>query len=388
MVFQMIGVERMDKDRILRTFLELVQINSETGYEGTLHGVLKRMFHALDLTVQEDQASQQLDTHVNNLIISIPATAGYEWCEPICFTAHMDTVTPGAKIKPQIYEDGYIYSDGTTILGADDKAGLTAMIELVRILKEDQIAHGAIQLIVTVQEEVGLQGAKALDPSLLNAHYGFTVDAHAAIGTTIVASPYQSEIEIIFYGTRANSNHSSSHVSAITLLTRALRQLRSTYTDDQSTIQISHFEGDSGTDNLQDRVILTITLRSFEKDLFDAQLNHIKDTFQQIAHNYQTVAEVNVKQQLPGFNLQSPCKAITLAQDSATALNLSATTTLTQDSSDGNILNELGIPTVILGVGYENIHSTAERISIESLYLLTRQLVEIVKLSRQSDNLI
>ncbi|MCE5038123.1 M20/M25/M40 family metallo-hydrolase [Staphylococcus auricularis] len=377
----------MDKDRLLRTFLELVKINSETGYETTLHGVLKRMFHALDLTVQEDQAGHQLDTHVNNLIVSIPATAGYAWCEPICFTAHMDTVTPGAKVKPQIDEDGYIYSDGTTILGADDKAGLTAMIELVRILKEDQIAHGAIQLIITVQEEVGLQGAKALDPSLLNAEYGFTVDAHAAIGTTIVASPYQSEIEIVLYGSRTNTNHSSSHVSAITLLTQALRQLRST-TDDQSTIQISHFEGDSGTETLQDRVTLTITLHSFEKDLFDAQFNHIKETFQQIAHNYQTGVEVNVKQQLPGFNLQPPCKAITLAQASATALNLSATTTLTQDSSDGNILNELGIPTVILGVGYENIHTTAERISIESLYLLTRQLVEIVKLSRQSDNLI
>ncbi|MGJ5711888.1 M20/M25/M40 family metallo-hydrolase [Staphylococcus auricularis] len=378
----------MNKDRLLRTFLELVQINSETGDEKTIHGVLKHIFQSLELSVQEDDAGQQTDANVNNLICNLPATTGYEGCEPICFTAHMDTVTPGTEIKPQIYKDGYIYSDGTTILGADDKAGLTAMIELVRILREEQIEHGDIQFIITAQEEAGLQGAKALDVSLIDAQYGFTVDASAAIGTTIVASPYQAEVEIMLYGSREEAEKSSTHISAITLLTQALRQLRSTYKDEQTVLQISRFEGDSGIETLQDQVMLTLVLRSFDEKVYEQQLEHIEKVFQQITHNNQTKVEVNVIQQLPGFNIQSSNKVITLAKASATALNLSASTTTNQDSSDGNILNELGIPTVILGVGYENIHTTSERIAIKSLHLLTQQLVEIVKLSRQSHNLI
>ena len=75
----------------------------------------------------------------------------------------MDTVVPGINIKPQIKEDGYIYSDGSTILGADDKAGLAAIIETIQYLNENEIPHGQIQFIITVGEESGLKGVKELD---------------------------------------------------------------------------------------------------------------------------------------------------------------------------------------------------------------------------------
>ena len=72
----------------------------------------------------------------------------------------MDTVVPGINIKPQIKEDGYIYSDGSTILGADDKAGLAAIVETIQYLNENEIPHGQIQFIITVGEESGLKGLK------------------------------------------------------------------------------------------------------------------------------------------------------------------------------------------------------------------------------------
>lgn len=72
----------------------------------------------------------------------------------------MDTVVPGINIKPQIKEDGYIYSDGSTILGADDKAGLAAIIETIQYLNENEIPHGQIQFIITVGENLVLKGLK------------------------------------------------------------------------------------------------------------------------------------------------------------------------------------------------------------------------------------
>ena len=74
----------------------------------------------------------------------------------------MDTVVPGINVKPILKEDGYVYSNGTTVLGADDKAGIAALLEMIQTINEQQLPHGQIQFIITVGEEAGLKGAKEL----------------------------------------------------------------------------------------------------------------------------------------------------------------------------------------------------------------------------------
>ncbi|MCX8002198.1 MAG: M20/M25/M40 family metallo-hydrolase, partial [Anoxybacillus mongoliensis] len=160
----------VNEQRLVEEFLELVQIDSETKYERDIADVLKAKFEALGLHVIEDDTTAQTGHGAGNLICTLPATK--EGVDPIYFTSHMDTVVPGKGVKPSI-QDGYIVTDGTTILGADDKAGLAAMFEAIRVLKEKQIAHGTIQFIITVGEESGLVGAKALDPSLIQAKFGY-----------------------------------------------------------------------------------------------------------------------------------------------------------------------------------------------------------------------
>ena len=111
----------------------------------------------------------------------------------------MDTVVPGINIKPQIKEDGYIYSDGSTILGADDKAGL-AIIETIQYLNENEIPHGQIQFIITVGEESGLKGVKELDSTYIDAEFGYAVDASQPVGTTVVGAPTQMVINTTILG--------------------------------------------------------------------------------------------------------------------------------------------------------------------------------------------
>src|SRR5699024_8948127 len=142
--------------------------------------------------------------------------------DPIYFTSHMDTVVPGKGVKPSI-KDGYITTDGTTILGADDKAGLAAILEAIRVIQEQKIDHGDIQFVITVGEESGLVGAKALDSSLLNASYGYAIDSNGKVGDIVVAAPTQAKIF-------AKINRKTAHavvdqeerVSAITLAAKAI----------------------------------------------------------------------------------------------------------------------------------------------------------------------
>ncbi|HEY8342097.1 MAG TPA: M20/M25/M40 family metallo-hydrolase, partial [Calditerricola sp.] len=136
----------INETRLVNEFLELVQIDSETGEEGEIARVLKEKFRALGLSVEEDDAAAKTGHGANNLVATLKGSVD---APVIYFTCHMDTVKPGKGVKP-VVRDGYVSSDGTTILGADDKAGLAAMLEAIRVLKEQHIAHGTVQFVITV----------------------------------------------------------------------------------------------------------------------------------------------------------------------------------------------------------------------------------------------
>src|SRR5690554_4372333 len=123
----------INQERLLNEFLELVQIDSETKYEAEIAKVLKNKFSELGVEVIDDNTSSITGHGAGNLICNLAGTK--EGVDTIYFTSHMDTVVPGKGVKPSI-KDGYVVTDGTTILGADDKAGLAAMLEVIRVLKE------------------------------------------------------------------------------------------------------------------------------------------------------------------------------------------------------------------------------------------------------------
>ena len=110
------------------------------------------------------------------------------------------------NIQPVVKEDGYVYSDGTTILGADDKAGLASIIEAIKQIKESNLPHGQIQIIITV-ERIRLVGAKAIDTRLLDADFGYAVDASKDVGTTVIGAPTQVKIYTTIKGKQPMQAH-------------------------------------------------------------------------------------------------------------------------------------------------------------------------------------
>lgn len=166
------GSIMINEQRLLNTFFELVQIDSETGNESTIQPILKEKFIALGLDVKEDEAAKHPKLGANNLVCTMNSTIEEGEVPKLYLTSHMDTVVPAINVKPIVKDDGYIYSDGTTILGADDKAGLAAMLEVLQVIKEQQIPHGQIQFVITVGEESGLIGAKELNSELLDVGRG------------------------------------------------------------------------------------------------------------------------------------------------------------------------------------------------------------------------
>src|SRR5690625_3937182 len=109
----------INRERLINQFIQLVQIDSETKEELAIATYLKEKFINLGLTVLEDEAALKTGHQANNLICTLKGNSSGS--ETIFFSAHMDTVKPGNNITP-VVKNNYIQSDGTTILGADDKA--------------------------------------------------------------------------------------------------------------------------------------------------------------------------------------------------------------------------------------------------------------------------
>ena len=370
----------VNSQRLLDTFLELVQINSETGHEEVIQPILKNKFEQLGLNVVEDNASEKEWLGANNLIYTLPSTSEDNSIPSIYFTSHMDTVVPGINVKPHVSDDGYIYSDGTTVLGSDDKAGLAAIIETIEYLQEHNLPHGQIQFIITVGEESGLKGAKELDSNELDAQFGYAVDASQHVGTTVVGAPTQMSIHTTITGKTAHASTPDKGVSAINIAAKAISKMKLGRIDEYTTANIGKFHGGSATNIVADEVVLEAEARSHNDESINQQVTHMKDIFESTAKELGEEAHVRIEKSYPGFKIEDNAEVTQYAINSAKELGLTGDTVIAGGGSDGSIINTFGIPTVILGVGYENIHTTSERISVQSLNQLAQQLIKIIEL--------
>ncbi|HLR24078.1 MAG TPA: M20/M25/M40 family metallo-hydrolase [Pseudogracilibacillus sp.] len=375
----------MNKERLINEFIELVKVDSETKFEAKINTLLQEKFTALGLEVKEDEATKHIDHEANNLICTLPGNV--EHVDPIFFTCHMDTVTPGQQIQPQINDD-YITSDGTTILGADDKAGIAVLLEVIRQIKEQDLAHGTIQFVITVGEESGLMGAKVIDQSLLQATYGYALDSDGAVGSLVTTAPYQAKINATVTGTAAHAGVAPEKgISAISVAAKAIAKTKLGRIDEETTANIGYFKGGKSTETnvVVDQVDIVAEARSLKEEKLEALLDHMRETFNEATNQYGGSAELNIDIAYPGFSHEPSSQVVKVAQLAAEKANLPSELIESGGGSDANIFNGYGIPTANLCVGYENIHTTKERIHTDHLVNLSHFILEIVKLSANKD---
>jgi tripeptide aminopeptidase len=367
----------INQERLLNEFLELVQVDSETKFEAEICKVLKEKFSALGVEVFEDDTMDVTGHGAGNLICTLPGNK--EGVDTIYFTSHMDTVVPGNGIKPSI-QDGYVVTDGTTILGADDKAGLAAMLEAIKVLKEQNITHGTIEFIITVGEESGLVGAKALDPSKITAKFGFALDSDGQVGNIIVAAPTQAKVKAVIYGKTAHAGVAPEKgVSAITIAAKAIANMPLGRIDEETTANIGRFEGGKQTNIVCDRVDILAEARSLITEKMEAQVQKMKDAFETTAANMGGRAEVEVNVMYPGFKFAEGDHVVEVARRAAAKIGRTSKLQKSGGGSDANVIAGHGIPTVNLAVGYEEIHTTNERMPIEELVKTAEMVVSVIE---------
>jgi tripeptide aminopeptidase len=359
------------QQRLLNEFFELVQIDSETKSERAICDFLIRKFKELGLEVFEDDSTTVTGHGAGNLIILWPSTEGCEDVVPLFFTSHMDTVTPGRSIKPKLDPDGYIRSDGTTILGSDDKAGIAAILEAIRIVNEHKIPHGAVQFVITAGEESGLVGARALDPKTIVAKYGYALDSDGSIGMICTAGPTQTKLKITVHGKAAHAGvNPEKGISAIAVAAKAISRMPLGRIDNETTANVGRFEGGGETNVVADLVVITAEARSLIQSKMMQQISLMREafTFEQF-HLY------------PAYNCEPSSTVVQIAMNAFSSLGISGSTFKSGGGSDANIFNGMGIPTVNLAIGYEHIHTTKEQIKLQDMSDTARVVVAIIQQS-------
>jgi len=359
------------EDRILQEFIRIVKINSPSRGERELADYLKGQLVNLGMEVKEDQAGNKLGSNTGNIIGRWEARAG--GLPVILLAAHMDTVETSQGIKP-IVKDGRIFTDGTTILGADDKAGIVAIMEALRQVREKKLVHGEIIVVFTVAEETGLEGAKFLTDQDIKADFGFVLDSGGRVGTVIVNAPAEEDIRIEIFGRSAHAGvNPQDGINAIQAAGAVLAALPIGRLDDETTANIGTIKGGKATNIVPDFVEMTGEIRSLDAGKLKKQVEQWRKIVEDTAAKYGAGFNYIHERAYDSFKIDSKSLVLQVVADALKAIGLKMELKHRGGGSDTNIFNARGIPSVNLAVGMEKDHTKEE-------YLMVRDLVNAARL--------
>ena len=276
----------INKERLVETFMSLVSIDSVSKEEGAMADEMVKRLQAMGAETVFDQAAQQIGSQAGNLVAKFKGSAAVA---PLLLSAHMDTVEPGRGIKPELNE-GIFTSDGTTILGADDKSAIAILLETIQILHEQNIPHGPLELVLSVCEEIGLMGAKHFDFSLISAPYGYVLDSADTQGI-VTQAPSANRLEFDIYGKDAHAGATPENgINAILLASRAIAGLNLGRIDHETTANIGIINGGLATNIVPKHVTVKGEVRSHDEDKLAQITDEIVAAFQQAIDTYETPA--------------------------------------------------------------------------------------------------
>lgn len=355
----------INRERIVNEFVELASIDSLSKKERNMADHLLKKLIRMGLNPHEDDAGKKIGGNAGNIIFHVPGVPG----KPrVLLMAHMDTVAPGTGKKPKVDGD-IITSDGTTILGGDDAAGIAVILEVIRSLKEDNTSHGDIYVAFTVAEEGGLFGSRNLDISKIPADYAFILDDEGEVASAAIKAPFYNRFSITFKGKAAHAGlEPEKGLSAILVASKAIAGMpRFGRIDDESTSNIGIINGGIARNIVAESCTIEGEVRSVDEGKLESYTQDIIGYMRSIAMGSGAQAEIEVERMYPGYEISADSPIITLLKEAARKAKLPLHLHSTGGGSDTNIINGHGIPAVDISVGMEGAHTLEERIKISDM---------------------
>jgi len=353
-------------ERMLQQFMEMVQIDSESGNEARF------MSYLLDQVVAVGGSAASDD--YGNLIATFDAV-GCEGVEPILLSCHGDTVKPGVGIEP-VLADGVIRSRGETILGADDKAGIAEVLEALRVAP----VRPPIEFAVSRQEEVGLLGVKEMDFSRLTARRGFLMD-NDTLDTIVIGGPTYFAIDVAVGGRSAHAGmEPEKGINAIRAAAMGIAALRLGRIDHETTANVGVISGGIIRNGVPDACSFLAECRSADHDKAVALSEEMSSSLRREIEAAGATVEIQVDEMCRAVEIPEEAWSVRIAKEALASVGIDASAVFMTGFTDASIYNNRGIEMAVVGIGAQNEHSTNECIEIADMEKAVKMLVEIFRL--------
>jgi len=356
---------------VVDLFLELAAIPSPPGEERAVSDVVQRYLRGLGLESDEDS--------FGNVYARIEPTADGT---PLFFCAHLDTVPPDGKLEP-VLEDGVVRNAGGTILGADNKSAVVQMLEGARRVLAENRPHAGIELLFTMQEEVGLLGAAAFDHTRFHAQLGYVYDQSAPIGEIILGAPWAQGLEVTFHGCASHSGmFPEEGRSAIQAAAKAIADLRLGRVDEESTANVGVISGGTAGNIVPEWCTFLAEARCQDERKLNDLVQEMLDAFTFAATEGECEVSTTLKKTYRGYRFTKSDDVVRLAATALERCGRTVSYALSGGAADANSFNERGLRCVNLANGMTDIHTPNERISVDDLEGMVDVTLALIEVAR------
>ena len=377
----------INETRLKNLLIELIRIDSLSRKERDVAMRLKREMEELGATVEIDDAGEKVGGNVGNVIAHFPGNRTS--ARPLLLSAHMVSVVPGEGIVP-VLEGDILRTDGTTVLGGDDKSGVAIICEVLRVVQENQLPCSDIDVLFTICEEAGLIGAKCLDPNRLRARTGLVLDSDS-VGFLFTKAPAANRIEFRIYGLEAHAGICPEKgISAVKVAAEGVAQMKLGRIVHETTANIGVIEGGMAVNIVPNLGVLKGGARSHSSEKLEQQTQHMLHCLQKAAARHVVESdgqrlsarvEAKIDRDYDRMDVPDQAPIVQIVQAAAKNLNVEITTTATGGGCDANVLNQKGLEVANLSTGMRDIHTVKEWLDLKDLYLSAQLVLEIVRLN-------
>jgi len=358
----------INSDRLLENFVTLVQIDNPSGQEQAMAQAVMGILRERGLDPQQDAKG--------NVITRVPGEG-----PPLLLSAHLDSVAPAIG-KQAVVADGIVRSAGDTVLGSDDLAGVAAILEAVYATLEANTSHRAAEIVFSVEEEVGLNGARALDFSLLTAKQGVALDLNGDVGGICISAPAHEQLTVTITGKAAHAGVApETGISAIVVAADAISHMPLGRIDGETTANIGTIQGGAARNIVPEHVVMVGEARSRDEAKLDQQIATMRRAFEEAAARHGAEVKFESFRAYGRQKIAPDARIVQLCQAAAQRIGIVPRLVETGGGSDVNVFNMHGIEAVNLSIGYQEIHSTNEHIAIADLEKASRLVYALLELA-------
>jgi len=355
----------IDRERMLGLFLEMVRIPSLSKRERGFCDFLKPLFTDLGGVVYEDNSGESTGGNAGNLIVSFENDTDVP---ALILSAHMDTVSPGEGIVP-VVNGNTVSSEGETVLGADDKAGIAIIVEVLKVLKAKNRLRN-IEVVITAAEEIGLVGASRLEHKRLRGRYCVALDTEKS-NTVINRAPALNKLTFNIRGKDAHAGMCPERgISAIQIAGEAISKMQLGRIDSETTANIGLISGGEASNIVPKNVVMVGEARSHDLDKLGKQTQSMIDCVKDVAAKYASGSDeagftCDVNMDFSVLNTPEESLLIRHIGDVCRKKGVDIDVGRAGGGSDANIFHSYGIESVIMGIGMKHPHSTSETLAID-----------------------